>query len=208
MRTPSFKELEKALKEREEKTISLNVGLNPKEGKYHCSACNNCFAKYSLDEAVKLKWRCAKCSSPIKKGVKDRIKELADFDSPKAPSFRPKYLHMIPLAEIIQDSLKAKSPTTEKVQEIWKKFVEVFGTENKALIDASIEELKEVHSPTAERISAFRNGLVFYIPGGGGNYGKPIICMNEKEFLQKSLEYAKEINCESDYLKQKTLGEF
>lgn len=208
MKQASFKELKKALQEREEKTITLNVGLNPKEGKYHCTACNACYEKYSIADAVKLKWKCIKCSGRIKKGVKDRIKELSTAENSFSHSFRPEYVHMLPLAELIADALKAKNVTSDKVQEVWHKFVEHFGTENKALIDSSIEELTEVHSPTAERVNAFRKGFVFYLPGGGGNYGKPVICLNEKEFKEKTAKHLKEINCESDALKQKTLGEF
>ncbi|MDO8538318.1 MAG: phosphotransferase, partial [archaeon] len=196
------------LQEREEKTITLNVGLNPKEGKYHCTACNACYERYSIQDAIKLKWKCIKCTGRIKKGVKDRIKELSTAESSFKHSFRPEYVHMLPLAELIADAIKQKNVTSDKVQEVWKKFVEHFGTENKALIDSSVAELAEVHAPTAERVSAFRNGWVFYLPGGGGNYGKPVICLSEKEFKQKTSEHLKEINCESDALKQKTLGEF
>jgi uncharacterized protein (TIGR00375 family) len=193
MKKPSFKELKKALMEREEKLITLNVGLNPKEGMYHCTACNACYSKYSLKDAKKLKWKCS-CSGRIKKGVKDRIKELSS-EKAKAPSIRPEYVHMLPLAEIIATAEKIKNLRAKKIQKIWKKFVDNFGTENKALIDASIEELKKVHEPTAERIEAFRKGYVIYIPGGGGTYGKPIICLTEKEFNQTKTKNLKEINC-------------
>ena len=80
MNKPNFINLKKALKEKEEKLISLNVGLNPKEGKYHLTACQSCYAKYSLKQAEKLNFKCIKCGKQIKKGVKDRILELQDTE--------------------------------------------------------------------------------------------------------------------------------
>ena len=44
--------------------------------------------------------RCP-CGGLIKKGVKDRISDIAKWDEPQHPEFRPKYTHILPLAEII-----------------------------------------------------------------------------------------------------------
>ena len=41
------------------------------------------------------------CGGTIKKGVDFRISEIADYDEPKHPDFRPKYVHLMPLAELI-----------------------------------------------------------------------------------------------------------
>lgn len=45
-----------------------NVGLDPREGKYHLTAYNSCYKKYSLIQAQNNSWRC-ECGSTIKKGV-------------------------------------------------------------------------------------------------------------------------------------------
>ncbi|MCD6434261.1 MAG: TIGR00375 family protein [Candidatus Diapherotrites archaeon] len=206
LKEPSFKELKKVMEKKRDKVV-LNVGLDPREGKYHCTACNKCFAKYSLREAKALNWKCMECGGTIKKGVRDRILELADFDEEVHPEFRPKYLHLVPLAEIISLAINVE-PNTLKVQNIWNSFVEQFGSEINALIDASYEELKEVHEETAELINAFRNGFVLYIPGGGGNYGKPIICKTKEEFETKKIELGKKLECNSQSTKQKNLSEF
>jgi PHP family Zn ribbon phosphoesterase/transcriptional regulator with XRE-family HTH domain len=187
MKEPSFKELKKALNFESERKITLNVGLDPREGKYHETACNACYTHYSLKEAEAVKWHCS-CGGQIKKGVKERILELANFKEENHPLFRPDYLHLIPLAEIIQLTLGERTPERPAVQELWKEFVQKFGTEINALVDAPIIELMEVHEGIAKRIESFRKGLVVYKPGGGGDYGKPFICLSESEFEEKKLE--------------------
>ena len=208
MAKPDFAGLKKAVKEKDEKLITLNAGLDPREGKYHCTACNSCFAKYSPQQAEKNSWKCVKCGGQIKRGVRDRIAMLADFEKETHPKFRPPYMHLLPLAEIIQLSLKAQSPMAKKVQEKWRKFVDVFGNEIFALVDAQEKELEEVDAAVAEKIVAFRKGLVLYIPGGGGNYGKPIICGSREEFERKKIELRDELAGISDNAVQKKLGEF
>jgi uncharacterized protein (TIGR00375 family) len=187
LKEPSFKELKKALQEKEEKRITLNVGLNPKEGKYHRTACQSCYSKYSLQEAEKLKWKCIECGKEIKRGVLERIEMLSNGEN-KKPEFRPEYLHLLPLQEIIQNSLKIRLITSNKIQFLWKKFVEKFGSEINVLVDEPIEELIKVDSEIAKKIDCFRKGLVLFEEGGGGQYGKPVICENEKEFEQKKFE--------------------
>jgi uncharacterized protein (TIGR00375 family) len=205
MKESSFKELGKALEEKEEKRIKLNVGLDPREGKYHMTACNACYSKFSLEQAKALNWRCPKCKGSIKRGVRDRIEMLSDGES-KHPDFRPKYLHTVPLAEIIQIALNVKGINTRSVQGLWQDFVERFGTEINILVDVPEEELKEFNREVGQKVASFRKGLVHYIPGGGGNYGKPVICDSEEEFRRKGKQLEEE---DKDSFKgQKTLGEF
>ncbi len=208
MEKPDFGNLKKALFEKEEKKITLNAGLNPKEGKYHCTACSSCFTKFSMEQAGQLKWRCLKCKSAIKRGVRDRIKMLANFSGEKHPSFRPKYLHLLPLAEIIQAAVGVNNVNTQKVQAAWRDFVDKFGNEIKILVDVPEEELREFNAEIGKKIIAFRKGWVHYIPGGGGNYGKPIICDSAEEFERKAIELKDELAGKSDLAGQKTLGEF
>ncbi len=208
MKEPSFKALKKALEEKDEKLVTLNAGLDPREGKYHLTACNACYEKYSIEEAERLRWKCAKCDGTIKRGVRDRIEMLATLKEEKHPAFRPPYLHLLSLAEIIQITLKAKKIEDEAVQLLWKKFVEKFGNEIAALVDVQIVELQEVHAETAANIDAFRKGFVQYIPGGGGQYGIPLICKTKEELLGAEREVERKLKAAGGTKKQKTLGEF
>ena len=86
--------------------------------------------------------------------------------------------------------------------------MEKLGNEIFILVDAKNEELEEVDKEIAKKIIAFRKGLVLYIPGGGGNYGKPIICDSEEEMERKKIELKQELSGVSEIARQKTLGEF
>lgn len=167
---PISSEIIDSIKKR--KNITLNVGLDPELGKYHLTACSRCHRRYSIDEANSLSWKCNECGGSIKKGVSDRVDELADFESPRYPDFRPDYLRIAPLSEIIALSLHNVSPRTRKVQRFWRKLIDRLGDEISVLIDADPSEIKKV---TNEKISgtveAFRGGNLKVRPGGGGEYG-------------------------------------
>ena len=207
MNKPNFEALKKAVKEKEGQLVTLNAGLDPREGKYHATACNACYSQYSLEQAQSLSWKCIKCKNQIKRGVLDRIKMLATKPIGSHPEFRPPYMHVIPLAEIIQIALNAKNVNSQAVQSLWKDFVETFGTEIHALVDAGEKELSEVHALTAKKIVSFRNGRVSYLPGGGGKYGVPFIFDSEKEYLEKK-DTLEEKARKHEMRGQKTLGEF
>ncbi|AKB55892.1 DNA helicase II [Methanosarcina barkeri 227] len=168
----TFDGLKKAILREQGYKATLNVGFFPEEGKYNRSACIKCFTQYPLSEAVENKWRCPVCGGVIKKGVFDRVNELADFKEPKHPEYRPPYLHLIPLAEIIQMALGHASVQTKGVQTAWNKLIERFGNEVKALIYSEPEDLKVVGDDRiVNAILAFRKGNVIIHPGGGGQYG-------------------------------------
>lgn len=168
----TFDGLKKAILREQGYKATLNVGFFPEEGKYNRSACIKCFTQYPLPEAVENKWRCPICGGVIKKGVFDRVNELADFKEPKHPDYRPPYLHLIPLAEIIQMALGHASVQTKGVQTAWNKLIERFGNEVKALIYSEPEDLKIVGDDRiVNAILAFRKGNVIIHPGGGGQYG-------------------------------------
>jgi uncharacterized protein (TIGR00375 family) len=168
----TFDGLKKAILREQGYKATLNVGFFPEEGKYNRSACIKCFTQYPLSEAVENKWRCPICGGIIKKGVFDRVNELADFKEPKHPDYRPPYLHLIPLAEIIQMALGHASVQTKGVQTAWNKLIERFGNEVKALIYSEPEDLKVVGDDRiVNAILAFRKGNVIIHPGGGGQYG-------------------------------------
>jgi PHP family Zn ribbon phosphoesterase len=124
------------------------------------------------------------------------------------PTFRPEYLHLLSLAEIIQLTINAKKVEDAPVQALWKNFVERFGNEINALVDVQVEELKEVDSAVGENVEAFRKGFVVYEPGGGGQYGMPFICKNEKDCKEKEIEISRKLKESAKFKGQKTLGEF
>ncbi len=170
----SFEEVRAAIKRERGRKPVLNVGIPPEEGKYNESACIRCFTHYALKDAVTRRWRCD-CGGLIKKGVRDRVNELADCDG-HHPAHRPPYLQVIPLAEIIGLAVQ-KAPNSRSVQELWDSLLAAFGSEVTVLVDAPLDALREPShhggdlSKVVEAIEAFRAGHIRILPGGGGRYG-------------------------------------
>ncbi|MFB6208214.1 MAG: TIGR00375 family protein [Candidatus Nanohaloarchaea archaeon] len=171
--------------------VELNVGLDPKEGKYHCTACNSCHQKYSLEQAERFNWRCKECDGSLKKGVRDRVNQLAD----SSPAERPDYLHLPPLANIIQEVVGHASPTTKTVQSIWKAFNDDHGSEIEILVEKDVESLRQTNSKVASAIEKFRDGKTFMVPGGGGQYGELVIPESEEERRRIQQRRSDELNC-------------
>ena len=164
----------------------LNVGLPPQEGKYHESACISCYTHYTLEEAQRRRWKCS-CGKRIKKGVKDRINEIATFKKPRHPDHRPPYIHLIPLAEIITKAIGQHTPFTQAVSRRWDELVSALGSEINVLIDVDINDISRITAPAiTEAIQAFRENKVIIKPGGGGQYGI-IELPKEDEVLTVSL---------------------
>jgi uncharacterized protein (TIGR00375 family) len=169
----TFDELKKAIMHTGGRGCGLNIGLPPQEGKYNESACIKCFEHYSLQESVINNWKCTKCGKRIKKGVKDRVEELADYPTPRHPAHRPEYVHIIPLAEIIMKAIGHSSTSTKGVMGLWENLINKFGNEVAVLIDADITEIYDLtDEKVARAIEAFRNNEIRISPGGGGEYGK------------------------------------
>jgi uncharacterized protein (TIGR00375 family) len=165
----TFEEIKKAILRRGGRRIVLNAGLDPRLGKYHLTACSRCYAKYSPEEARAFRWKCPKCGGRIKKGVRDRILELADTN--ERPKDRPPYLRLAPLAEIIAMVI-GKGVETKAVRLIWERFLREFGSEIRVLVDIPVKELAKVHEEVAKAVWAYRNEKLIVIPGGGGKYGE------------------------------------
>ncbi len=165
----SFDELKMAIIREKGRKPVLNVGMYPEEGKYNESACTRCYKHYTIRESTIKGWKCS-CGGTIKKGVKDRVNELATFDKPQHPVHRPPYLHLIPLSEIIAMAL-GKGNNTKGVQEIWNILIEKYGSEVAVLVDADIVD-SGVDERIINAIVAFREGRVKVHPGGGGQYGR------------------------------------
>ncbi len=147
--------------------IVRNVGFFPEEGKYNRTACVRCFHHYTPEAAAGLGWRCPRDGGQIKKGVRDRARELADGP----PQDRPPYLHMIPLGDIIAKVLQLSSPRTKKCQAIYTELIQAFGNEITTLIEAPPRDIRGIDPGVGDAIDALRNCRVGLVPGGGGRYG-------------------------------------
>jgi uncharacterized protein (TIGR00375 family) len=193
----SFDELKMAIIREKGREPVLNVGMPPEEGKYNESACIRCFKHYTIRESVMKSWKCS-CKGTIKKGVKDRVNELATYDEPKYPAHRPEYVHIIPLSEIIAKALGI-GPNTKGVQAIWNALIDKYGTEVCVLVDVDINN-SGIDERVIDAINAFKEGKMKVCPGGGGQYGTVE--------LPSSNAYGSGKNCAKNGEKQRSLLDF
>ena len=147
--------------------IEMNVGIFPEEGKYNRTACTRCYEQYTLAQAEEFRWRCPKDRGLIKKGVRDRAREL----SSGTPVKRPPYLHILPLGEIVRTTENASSPNTKKCLVKYSQLISAFGNEIAILTTTPLTEIREVDNRIADAIDAFRNNRISLQPGGGGRFG-------------------------------------
>ncbi|MEM2875185.1 MAG: TIGR00375 family protein [Candidatus Hadarchaeales archaeon] len=169
---PTYRELVMAIRREGGRRIALNVGFDPRLGKYHRSACSRCFTQYDLQRSQALRWRCERCGGWIKKGVWDRVNELATYTEPRHPPHRPPYLRIAPLAEIISLAMGTQDLHSPDVRATWERLVEKFGSEIGALVDAPLEEIERAAGRrVTAMVKAFRENGLRVVPGGGGRYG-------------------------------------
>jgi len=201
---PNFDSFLKLLNKTGNNKVEYNVGFNPNEGKYNRTACRVCGQVHSIEQAEKNNWRCIKCKGILKKGVGDRVievakvqgnKELKDIDR------RPEYKYLIPLAQVIQLALKEKNIDSKNVIERYELFISNH-TEIEVMLNLSEDELEKIDKEITKYILAFRKNLVVFKPGGAGFYGVPHICFTEAEKKKKQKEIDEETIIK---FKQKTL---
>lgn len=175
LKSLSFNEILKAFDRNGGRKFTLNVGLNPNQGKYHITACSRCFLKFKTCEKARFKNRCPECRGLIKKGVVDRIDDLATSEEPKHPRHRPPYLYIIPLAQVISLATGVKSLDSKRIQDSWKAIVAENETEINVLIDVPVGQIKKIDAKVGSIIEKFRSNRVCYVAGGGGQYGRPTL---------------------------------
>ena len=156
----SFREVEKALKNKDGRKILANYGLDPKLGKYHRTFCEKCGKPIEGKAPVTV---CPDCDSgKITMGVFDRIEVIKDKEITKSPDFRPPYIYQIPLT--FMPGIGGK--TIDKL-------LSTFETEMNILHKLSEDDIESVvGEKIAKNIIAAREGNVKIKAGGGGVYGK------------------------------------
>jgi uncharacterized protein (TIGR00375 family) len=198
MESPSFEELRLAILREKGRRPLLNVGFDPRLGKYFLSFCSSCRRTlvlrdgddgpefddmniYMYVKGVEEKQRllqdihCRKVFCPadgkkLRLGVRDRAMMIGEGRS-KAPSHRPPYLHVPPLLELMSTALGIKSKSSKRITELYRNLREQFGPEVTILSETPVAEIAAIQEKLAQMLAAYRKGNVEYIPGGGGRYG-------------------------------------
>jgi uncharacterized protein (TIGR00375 family) len=169
-----------AIKERDPKKFLYTIEFFPEEGKYHYDGHRLCGVVLSPEESKKYKNICPKCGKPLTIGVMNRVDALADRPVGYQPEGRVPFKKLVPLNEIIAESLGV-SVISKKTKAEYERLIGIFGTELYILLDADLNEIKtQVPAELAEGLRRMREGNIYIRPGYDGEYGKVKI-FNEEE---------------------------
>ncbi len=196
---PSFEELKMAIMRRAGRRPVLNVGLDPRLGKYYLSFCGSCRrtlvlrrgnepphydrlnvffytdspkgTRQLLSDVHRRHVVCPACGGRLRLGVRDRAAMIGEGES-RSPHHRPPYLHMPPLTELIRSALGVRSTKSKSVIRLYDTMVGGLGPETAILTKTAIEDICSIDARVAEMIGAYRSRRVKIVPGGGGRYGR------------------------------------
>ena len=168
----SYQTILEVLKTKDTKRFLYTIEFFPEEGKYHFDGHRNCKIVFSPEESRQHKNICPVCKKPLTIGVMNRVEKLADrpvgFRPPNAIPAR----YLIPLGEIIADTLGVATGTTS-VDNIYQEMIKKGGNEFNILLNLKPDEIARfAPERVAEGIKLMREGKVKIIPGHDGVYGK------------------------------------
>lgn len=185
----SYGEIARIIREKDRRRFLFTVEYYPEEGRYHYDGEREHQIALSPKESKKLGRRCPVCGKMLTVGVLSRVEELADRpEGFKRPGGVPGK-HLVPLDEIIADSL-GMGVASKKVVDAYDRMVSQ-RSELDILLDATEEEISALSGPLiAEGVRRVRSGQLEISPGYDGVYGRVKI-FSEKEkstkLEQKSL---------------------
>ena len=164
-----------------ENNVVLTAEFNPAEGRYfktgHSAKRHTNKEEFLIEPKNASDLICPICQKRMTLGVFDRVKQLRDLN---IVPLKRKALHLIPLVEVIANSLSLKSVTSTKVTKVYEEIIRHFTTEIRLWLasDQEIRELLDKFIP-AETLNAIlavkAERFEFLPPGYDGEYGKLVI---------------------------------
>jgi len=186
----SYFAIRDAIKEKDPKKFLYTIEFFPEEGKYHYDGHSLCNISFSPEQSKKHNNICPKCGTPLVIGVLNRVAELADREYGFKPKGAIPYKSLIPLEEIIAESLGV-STVSKQVPKYYDALLNNLGSEFKILLQSSYNEIAQASLPEiAEGVIKVRDGKVAIEPGYDGVYGKIKIfdeLKKNKFYTQKTL---------------------
>jgi uncharacterized protein (TIGR00375 family) len=170
--TLSYQGIVGAIKNNDPREFLYTIEFFPEEGKYHYDGHRLCGISLSPEESRKYNNICPVCGRPLTIGVMNRVAELADRQATTSREGAVPFKRLIPLNEIIAESLGV-TVASKRVGEEYNKLIQELGSEFNILLNVSRQDLAAVTLPEiAEGISRVREGKVSIEPGYDGVYGK------------------------------------
>ncbi|MBI4063159.1 MAG: DNA helicase UvrD [Elusimicrobia bacterium] len=170
-----------ALKKKNGAKLLKTLEFFPEEGKYHVDGHRNCKTRLEPEETLKLGGLCPVCQKPVTVGVLHRVAKLADRKTGQKPVNTPDFENIVPLKEIIGETLRV-GPSSKRVDEAYWKLLGLFGPEFSILREVPTEQLQNKGFPLlALAINRMRQAKAKVLAGYDGEYGK-ISFLEEKDF--------------------------
>jgi len=183
----SFNEIIKTIKSQDKNRFLFTIEFFPEEGKYHFDGHRQCNISLNPQESQKYGGICPICLRPLTIGVLSRVEDLADRPIGDKPEKFIPFKSLVPLEEIISESLGVRSTNSKKVSDIYNNLIKYFENEFNILLSVPIEKIENLgFKEIAQGIKNLREGNVNVIPGFDGEYGKISV------FPQKNAEKIRE----------------
>jgi len=181
----NYSSLREAIIKKDKTKFLYTIEFFPEEGKYHYDGHRLCKVRMSPEERKKVKGICPVCGKPLTVGVLSRVEELADRPKEEVPANAIPFKSLVPLREIIAESLGCQVKT-KAVEEEYQKLISQFPNEFYILLEASAQDLQRASTEKmADGIIRIREGKVILEPGYDGEYGK-VKVFSDKE-TQKTI---------------------
>ena len=181
----SYSAIAQAIKIKDRTKFLHTIEFFPEEGKYHYDGHRLCNLSLTPTQSKKYSNICPKCGKPLVIGVLNRVEKLADRPEGFVPDNAIPFKSLIPLNEIIAESMGV-SVLSKKVLKYYNDLIVEIGNEFKILLESSQKEIEEKSSPNiAEGIIRVREGRVSVEPGYDGVYGKIKIFPEKKKLDSK-----------------------
>ncbi len=162
----NYQDIINAIKFKDKEKFLFTIEVPPEFGKYHYTGHRNCNFSCPPKEAINLHNICPICNNPLTIGVEQRVEELADREKGFIPKDVIPFKNIIPLWEICE---KFKVKDKEKI------LLGKFNNEMNVLLNAEIDEIKNIDENIANIIGALRNNKHIVKPGYDGVYGEILI---------------------------------
>jgi uncharacterized protein (TIGR00375 family) len=144
----------------------------PEEGKYHYDGHRSCASCLLPKETIMRNGLCPVCGKRVTIGVMHRVEKLADREEGFRPEGAPPFYSVIPLHEIISETLQV-GVASKAVRNEYAQVIEHLGNELGVLLEAQPEDIGSAGSPRLRQaIEKMRSGDVSISPGYDGEYGK------------------------------------
>ncbi len=175
----SYNEIIRVLYSKDPKEFLFTIEFFPEEGKYHLDGHRDCKFSCLPSQTKKLKGICPVCGKKLLVGVLNRVDELADRELGFIPKRAVPYKSVIPLEEIIADTLGVGTQS-KRVLSMYEQMVSK-SPEFEILLDLAENQISKISMPEiAQSITRVRKGSIYIEGGYDGVFGR-IHIYNDKE---------------------------